>query len=346
MADWVRGINRLRSLLGSIFPALEAAFDYSTRTPLILVAGLCTPAEIRAAGTEGVTDLLVAHRAWAPGIAKTAATAVALADDQHVALPGETGTAALVKRVAVKLLELDREIKDLDKTIAERFRDHPYARIIESLPGFGPNLGAEFLVVTRGDLASFVTAGRSASYAGLVPVPQDSGRVSGNLRRPKRFNRRLRRVFYLAALSSLRTNGPSRQFYDRKRGERFVQARRCSPWRGASSTCCGPCYATAVNSPLPPLRLPPLPNGILDVSRARLTSPPLDLPSDWLLCCADGWNPPRNHLIIFRPGLTPGERAEPDRPTTSAGCVVPGRHWRPSSATSPRSIRSARSALR
>ena len=224
MADWVRGINRLRSLLGSIFPALEAAFDYSTRTPLILVAGLCTPAEIRAAGTEGVTAHLQANKAWAPGIAKTAATAVALANAQHLALPGQDGTAALVKRIAAKLLELDREIKDLDKTIADRFRDHPYARIVESLPGFGPSLGAEFLVVTRGDLASFVTAGRLASYAGLVPVPQDSGRVSGNLRRPKRFNRRLRRVFYLAALSSLRTNGPSRQFYDRKRGERFVHS--------------------------------------------------------------------------------------------------------------------------
>lgn len=224
MADWVRGINRLRSLLGAIFPALEAAFDYSTRTPLILVAGLCTPTEIRAAGTEGVTAHLAANKAWAPGIAKTVATAVALANDQLLALPGETGTAALVKRIAAKLLELDREIKDLDKTIAERFRDHPYARIIESLPGLGPNLGAEFLVVTRGDLASFATAGRLASYAGLVPVPQDSGRVSGNLRRPKRFNRRLRRVFYLAALSSLRTGGPSRQFYDRKRGERLVHS--------------------------------------------------------------------------------------------------------------------------
>lgn len=224
MADWVRGINRLRSLLGSIFPALEAAFDYSTRTPLILVAGLCTPAEIRAAGTEGVTAHLQASKAWAPGITKTAATAVALANAQHVALPGQDGTAALVKRIAAKLLDLDREIKDLDKTIAERFRDHPYARIIESLPGFGPNLGAEFLVVTRGDLASFGTAGRLASYAGLVPVPQDSGRVTGNLRRPKRFNRRLRRVFYLAALSSLRTGGPSRQFYDRKRGERLVHS--------------------------------------------------------------------------------------------------------------------------
>ena len=55
-------------------------------------------------------------------------------------------------------------------------------------------------------------------------MPQDSGRVIGNLRRPKRYNRRLRRVFYLAALSSLRTAGPSRQFYDRKRGERLLHS--------------------------------------------------------------------------------------------------------------------------
>jgi len=224
MADWVRGINRLRALLGSIFPALEAAFDYSTRTPLILVAGLCTPAEIRTAGVDGVTAHLVENQAWPAGITKTAATAVAVASQQQLALPGEAATAALVKRLARKLLDLDREIKDIDKTITERFRDHPYARIIESLPGFGPNLGAEFLVATGGDLASFATPGRLASYAGLVPVPRDSGRVSGNLHRPKRYNRRLRRVFYIAALSSIRANGPSRQFYDRKRGERLIHS--------------------------------------------------------------------------------------------------------------------------
>lgn len=66
------------------------------------------------------------------------------------------------------------------------------------------------------------TAGRLASYAGLAPVPKDSGRITGNLRRPKRYNRRLRRVFYLAALSSLRADGPSRGFYDRKRAERLI----------------------------------------------------------------------------------------------------------------------------
>ena len=222
MADWVRGVNRLRALLGSIFPALEAAFDYSNRTPLILVAALCTPGEIRAAGIEGVTTHLTENKAWPAGIDKTAATAVRLAHEQSLELPGEAGTAALVKRMARKLLDLDREIKDIDKTITERFRAHPHARIIESLPGFGPNLGAEFLVVTRGNPASFATPGRLASYAGLVPVPRDSGRVSGNLHRPKRYNRRLRRVFYMAALSSIRASGPSRQFYDRKRGERLI----------------------------------------------------------------------------------------------------------------------------
>jgi len=120
MADWVRGVNRLRSLLGSIFPGLEAAFDYSNRTPLILVAHLCTPAEIRAAGIKGVTAYLGDNGGWPTAIAKTAATAVAAAKQQPLALPGEAGTAALVKRLAGKLLDLDHEIKDIDKTITER----------------------------------------------------------------------------------------------------------------------------------------------------------------------------------------------------------------------------------
>jgi transposase len=223
MADWVAGINRLRDLLGSIFPALEAAFDYSNRTPLILVAGMCTPGEIRVAGIDGVTTHLTENGAWKPGIGKTAAAAVDAAGRQTLALPGEADTAMLVKRIAAKLLDLDREIKDTDKLITTRFRQHPWARIIESLPGMGPGLGAEFLVSTGGDLATFASAGRLASYAGLVPVPRDSGRVSGNLHRPKRYNRRLRRVFYMAALSSLRNpDGLSRRFYDRKRSERQI----------------------------------------------------------------------------------------------------------------------------
>lgn len=223
MDDWVAGINRLRALLGSIFPALEVAFDYSKRTPLILVAGVCTPAEIRAAGIDGVAAYLTENKAWGPMITKAAATAVTAAQAQTLSLPGEADAAMLIKRQARKLLDLDREIKDTDKLITTRFRQHPWAKIIESMPGMGPGLGADILVETGGDLATFGSAGRLASYAGLVPVPRDSGRVSGNFHRPKRYNRRMRRVFFMAALSSLKTpDGPSRRFYDRKRSERLI----------------------------------------------------------------------------------------------------------------------------
>ncbi len=223
MADWVRGVNRLRALLGSIFPALEAAFDYSTRSALILVTGFATPAEVRQAGHGGLAAYLAEHGAWRKGIDAMAATAVQAAAGQTVALPGEATTAQLIKQTARKLLDLDREIKDTGKLITSRFRDHPQAAIIESLPGMGPILGAEFLVATGGDArAAFGSPGRLASYAGLVPVPKDSGRVTGNWRRPRRYNRTLRRVFYMAALSSLRADGPSRTFYQRKRSEHRI----------------------------------------------------------------------------------------------------------------------------
>lgn len=48
----------------------------------------------------------------------------------------------------------------------------------------------------------------------------------GNLRRPRRYNRRLQRVFYISALFSIRHCEDSRRFYDRKRseGKRHIQA--------------------------------------------------------------------------------------------------------------------------
>ena len=84
-----------------------------------------------------------------------------------------------------------------------------------------PILGAEFIAATGGDLAAFGTSARLAAYAGPVPVPRDSGRRTGNLHRPKRYRRGLRRVFYMAALSSLRVGGVSHAFYRRKRDERM-----------------------------------------------------------------------------------------------------------------------------
>lgn len=220
MGDWVRGINRLRALLVSIFPALEAAFDYSNRSSLILLTGYQTPAGLRATDTGQVEHFLREHGAWAKSVPAIATTAVAAAHEQTIALPTEQITAPLIARLAGDLLDLDRHIKDLDKQLRSRYSDHPHASHITSIPGFGPVLGAQLIADTGGDLISaFGSPARLAAYAGLAPVPRDSGRVKGNLHRPKRYHRRLRRVFYLAALSAIRPDGPSKTFYQRKRGE-------------------------------------------------------------------------------------------------------------------------------
>ncbi|AJK79146.1 hypothetical protein RE97_08085 [Mycobacterium avium subsp. paratuberculosis] len=52
------------------------------------------------------------------------------------------------------------------------------------------------------------------------------GRISGNLKRPRRYDRRLLRACYLSALVSIRTDPSSRTYYDRKRteGKRHTQA--------------------------------------------------------------------------------------------------------------------------
>lgn len=221
MGDWVRGVNRIRELPASIFPALERAFDFSTRSPLILLTGYCTPTAIRDAGTASLTDSLAEQGACPRTTASIADKALAAASEQTVTLPTESVTAPLITRLARQLLEHDREIKDLDAQITARFDEHPHADSITSVDGFGPILGAQLLADTGGNLqATFGRPARLAAYAGLAPVPRDSGRISGNLHRPKRYHRGLRRVFYLAALSATKVkNGPSRAFYQRKRAE-------------------------------------------------------------------------------------------------------------------------------
>jgi transposase len=219
MADWVRDINRLRELLASIFPALERAFDYSTRSALILLTGYCTPQGIRDAGAAGLTGYLTEH--GARNVPSIVDKSLAAAAEQTVALQGEAVTAPLIARLARQLLDLDREIKELGKHLGDRFAEHPHAEHITSLDGFGVILGAQLLADTGGDLqAAFGNPGRLAAYAGLAPVPRDSGRVRGNLHRPKRYHRGLRLVFYMAAMSAIkRPDDPSRAFYQRKRAE-------------------------------------------------------------------------------------------------------------------------------
>jgi transposase len=224
VADRTRAINRLRGLLTGVFPALERALDLRCTGPLVLLGGYQTPAALRRVGVAALAAWL--HDRRVRGADSLAAVAVAAAGRQSVTLPGEALVAQVVARMAGEVLALHAQVRDLDELIAGRFRRHKLAPVVASLPGIGTLLGAEFLAVTGGDMAFFGTPDRLAGFAGLAPAPWDSGRVRGNLRRPRRYHRGLQRAFYYSALVSISSCPASRRFYDRKRaeGKRHTQA--------------------------------------------------------------------------------------------------------------------------
>jgi transposase len=224
VSDRTRAVNRLHGQLLGICPALERALDLTNRGPLVLLTGFQSPAALREAGVAGVEAWLRARKVRSA--AALAAAAVRAAGSQGMTLPGEQVAARLAAQLAEGVMVLDAQVKEVDELIGDRFRRHPSAAVIASLPGIGVLLGAEFLAATGGDMAAFGSADRLASFAGVAPVPRDSGRISGNLHRPQRYHRGLQRVFYTSAMISIRCSPDSRRFYDRKRseGKRHTQA--------------------------------------------------------------------------------------------------------------------------
>ena len=220
-ADRTRAINRLRAQIPEYFPALERAFDYSTsKTALLLLTGYQTPAALRRIGRARLTAWLRNHGVRTLNVAKSAAdAAVTAAEAQFTVVPGEKTAAKMVHTLAREVMALDEEIAQTGALIEGRFREHPDAEVITSMPGIGDMLGAEFIAATGGDMTAFGSPDRLAGVAGLAPVPRDSGKVSGNLRRPRRYSRRLLRMFYLSAQVATVHCPRSKTFHQRKLAE-------------------------------------------------------------------------------------------------------------------------------
>lgn len=227
VADRTRTINRLRQQLVAVCPALErVAQPTSDRGWIVLLARYQRPKAIRQSGVSRLTRILA--DVGVRNASTIAAAAVAAAKTQTVRLPGEEAAARLVAELAQGVIALDDRIKTTDADIEDRFRRHPLAEVITSLPGMGFRLGAEFLA-TVGDPALIGSADHLAAWAGLAPVSRDSGKRTGRLHTPKRYSRRLRRVMYMSALTAIRCDPTSRAYYQRKRdqGKRPIPATIC-----------------------------------------------------------------------------------------------------------------------
>lgn len=218
VVDQTRRIGRLRDLLASIHPGLERIIDPTHKVDAALLARYVTPAEIRRAGRRRITEYLrTTGRHNSAVIDALVDKALTAAQSQHITVPGETVAAGLVRDLAEEVLTYRDKIIDLDKRITEILQRHPDAALIQSLPGMGATLTAEFLAVAGG-ITRFPTGDQLACAAGLAPVLQQSGKMR-YLRRATNGDKTLKRIFYQSAFCALQRDPASRAFYDRKRSE-------------------------------------------------------------------------------------------------------------------------------
>jgi transposase len=218
VADQTRRINRLRDLLSSIHPGLEQVVDPTTKASQQLLSRYVTPGEIRRAGRRRLIEHILSaghipHRK-AEELATAALTA---AHEQTIQVPGERTAAALVRELAIEAAGTRTRIARLDRELGAALARHPDAALIQSLPGMGVTLTAEF-IAEAGSIKRFATSDQLAAAAGLTPVLRQSGKVR-YLKRAHGGNKTLKRVFFQSAFCSL-SHPDSKAFYRRKRNER------------------------------------------------------------------------------------------------------------------------------
>jgi hypothetical protein len=213
-----RQTNQLRSSLREFYPGALSCFDDLHGGDVLAVLAMApTPslgrglsrskiaAALRRAGRqrrveERATDIQIALR-----------TAQLTVSDVVSEAMGTT-VASLVAVIA----ELNTQIGRLEVELADRFEQHPDAKVIRSLPGLGMILGARVLGEFGDDPNRYVDAKSRKNYAGTSPITKASGKRSVVLARYAR-NRRLADACYLWAFASLTASPGARSFYDQRR---------------------------------------------------------------------------------------------------------------------------------
>ena len=213
-----RQTNQIRSTLREFYPAaLEAFDDLGSGDALAVLSVAPTPplgralsrSKIAAALRRGGRQRRIEERAAEIQMALRA---------EHLEAPPLVADAmgASVAALVAVTNELVVQIDRLEQELADRFEQHPDAKIIRSLPGLGMVLGARALGEFGDDPNRFSDAKSRKNYAATSPITRASGKHRVVLARYAR-NRRLADVCYLWAFAAISASPGARAFYDERR---------------------------------------------------------------------------------------------------------------------------------
>ena len=213
-----RQLNQLRSTLREFYPAaLEAFDDLGSADMLAVLAVAPTPTLGRSLSLSKIASALRRGGRQRRIDERAAEIQAALRTDQLEAPPmvADAMSSSVSALVAITV-EISAQISRLDHELAERFEQHPDAKIIRSLPGLGTILGARVLAEFGDDPNRYVDAKSRKNYAGTSPITRASGKHRVVLARYAR-NKRLNDACHLWAFATLTASPGARDFYDQRR---------------------------------------------------------------------------------------------------------------------------------
>ena len=224
-----RHTNALRSALREYYPAALVAFEDLAHGDALGVLGRAPSPEQGAHLSLTAIQSALKRGGRQRNIAARAREIRAALGTEQLAAPATvTAAFAATTRATVGIIaELNRQISELETTLANHFETHPDADIYLSQPGLGVVLGARVLGEFGDDPNRYTDAKSRRNYAGTSPLTVASGKKRAVLARHVR-NRRLYDAIDHWALCALSASPGARAYYDQHRaaGDTHHQALR------------------------------------------------------------------------------------------------------------------------
>lgn len=224
-----RQLNQLRSTLREFYPAALVAFPELNHTDALAVLAIApTPSLGRRLSISKIAAALRRGGRQRRVEQRSGEIQAALRTEQLTAPDLVSESMGSVTRALVAVaVELTIQIDALEVELADRFEQHPAAKVIRSLPGLGMTLGARVLGEFGDDPNRYADAKCRKNYAGTSPITKASGRSRVVLARYAR-NKRLADACQMWAFAAITASPGARAFYDQHRaaGDTHHQALR------------------------------------------------------------------------------------------------------------------------
>jgi transposase len=214
-----RARNQFAQLMAVVFPELKFFFESSVSTlvPVSLMAKYASPAEIAAAPSQEIQDLLWKSKGYAH--AKRVEELQSLAQNSSGLLP-DPGRAWRLSWLTSFLLTNFQLLNELDKRVESVIEQHPGYAYLVGIPYSGPaTLG--IILATAGNVERFQNYRRYVAYTGYFAGLETSQTID-RTRMSRRGNRDLKRALFQIIAPMVwfeRDTNPYKDLYERKLAE-------------------------------------------------------------------------------------------------------------------------------